>query len=293
MRRLLPLLLGLLPLLAGAQTLERIRASQEVKIGYLADLAPFSSTLDGQASGYAIELCQQVVEQIRQQQGLGALQQRFLAMDLEQGLAAVRDGTLDLFCSATVETLERRRAVSFSIPIYAAGRGVVVRRDAPPQLVRMLNGEVAPAAPQWRANMGRALANHRFLVLEGSTTEAWVQERLRVLGVTANVRTVGNLREGMELLDQGQADAFFSDRVLLHNWLASSGMGQRLQVLDRLFDLEPMGLVLARGDEDFRLLVDTTLSGVYRSGRIEAIYGRYFGPPSEPVKLLFRAYAPR
>lgn len=293
MKRLLPLLFGLLPLLAGAQTLERIRASQEVKIGYLADLAPFSSTLDGQARGYAIELCQQVVEQIREEHKLAQLQPRFLAMDMQAGLTAVREGKLDLFCGATVETLERRRQVSFSVPIYASGRGVVVRRDAPQSLLRVLSGEVAPSAPQWRASISRALANNRFLVLKGSATEAWAQERLRGLGMIASVRTVDNLREGMELLDRGQADAFFSDRVLLHNWLVSSGLGQRLQVLDRLFDLEPMGLVLARGDEDFRLLVDTTLSGLYRSGRIEAIYGRYFGPPSEPVKLLFRAYAPR
>lgn len=292
MKRLLLLLLGL-PLLAGAQTLERIRTSQEVRIGYLADLAPFSSTIDGQARGYAIELCQQVVEQIRQEQGGAQLQPRFLAMDLQEGLDAVHDGKLDLFCGSTVETLERRRQVSFSVPIYAAGRGVVVRRDAPESLLRILRGEVAPSVPQWRASVSRALANNRFLVLKGSTTEAWAQERLRGLGIIASVRTVSNLREGMELLDQGQADAFFSDRVLLYNWLVSSGLGQRLQVLDRLFDLEPMGLVLARGDEDFRLLVDTTLSGLYRGGQIEAIYGRYFGPPSEPVKLLFRAYAPR
>lgn len=293
MKRLLLLWLGLLPCLAGAQTLERIRASQEVKIGYQADLAPFSATLDGQARGYAIELCQQVVEQIRQKQALPQLRVRFVPMDLPAGLAAVHDGKLDLFCGAAVETLERRRQVSFSIPIYAAGRGVVVRRDAPESLLRVLNGQVAASAPQWRASISRVLANHRFLVLKGSTTEQWAQERLRGLGVIASVRTVSNLREGMELLDQGQADAFFSDRVLLYNWLVSSGLEQHLQVLDRLFDLEPMGLVLARGDEDLRLLVDTTLSGLYRNGQIEPIYGRYFGPPSEPVKLLFRAYAPR
>ncbi|MBC9252301.1 hypothetical protein A9179_18680 [Pseudomonas alcaligenes] len=292
MKRLLPLLLCL-PLLAEAQTLERIRSSQQLNIGYQANLAPFSSTLDGQPRGYAIELCQQVVEQIRQQPGFERLQQSFRALDTQEGLEAVRDGSLDLFCGATSETLERRGQVSFSVPIYAAGRGVVVRRDAPQSLVQALNGGGQQAAPQWRANIARVLGNHRFLVLKGSTTEIWARERVRELGLAASIRAVDNLREGMELLDRGQADAFFSDRVLMHNWLASSGMDGRLQVLDRLFDLEPMGLVLARGDEDFRLLVDTTLSRLYRSGRIESIYGRYFGPPSEPVKLLFRAYAPR
>lgn len=289
MKRLVLLCLALLPLLAGAQTLERVRASQQLNVGYLAELAPFSATQDGQAKGYAIELCQQVAEHLRREQGLAQLQVRFQPMGLEEGLTAVHDGSLDLFCSATVETLERRRQVSFSLPIYTAGRGVAVSREAPQGLVQLLNGEVVPNAPQWRANIARGLSNRRFLVLAGSSTEKWARDRMRELKVIASLRTVSNLREGMQMLVEGQADAFFSDRVLLHNWLTSSGLDQRLQVLDRVFDLEPVGLVLARDDEDFRLLVDSTLSELYRSGQIEPIYSRYFGPPTERVRLMFRA----
>lgn len=44
---------------------------------------------------------------------------------------------------------------------------------------------------------------------------------------------------------------------------------------------------MARGDEDLRLLVDSELSLIYRSGEIEPLYRRYFGEPSEQVRLLF------
>lgn len=62
-------------------------------------------------------------------------------------------------------------------------------------------------------------------------------------------------------------------------------------MLDRLFDLESAALSMARGDEDLRLLVDSELSLIYRSGEIEPLYRRYFGELSEQVRLLFKAYA--
>mgnify|MGYP001094261776 CR=1 FL=1 len=46
-----------------------------------------------------------------------------------------------------------------------------------------------------------------------------------------------------------------------------------------------------RGDEDFRLLVDTALSEAYYSGYIEKAYDQYLGGSNLTVKRLFRVYA--
>jgi polar amino acid transport system substrate-binding protein len=62
-------------------------------------------------------------------------------------------------------------------------------------------------------------------------------------------------------------------------------------VLDRYFEYEPLALVLARGDEDFRLLVDSTLSGLYHSKDFFALYTRFFGAPSDMTRTLFKVYA--
>ncbi len=93
------------------------------------------------------------------------------------------------------------------------------------------------------------------------------------------------------MVAEGKADAFFVDHVVLQNQVALSHAASDLQVLDRLFDLEPFALAMARGDDDFRLLVDRELSRVYRSGEIEPLYRRYFGEPSTQVRLLFQAYS--
>ncbi|MNG41556.1 hypothetical protein D3C84_1308050 [compost metagenome] len=50
-------------------------------------------------------------------------------------------------------------------------------------------------------------------------------------------------------------------------------------------------MTVERGDEDFRLLVDTALSDMYRSGEIEQAYAKYLEGASDTTKKLFKVYA--
>jgi polar amino acid transport system substrate-binding protein len=287
---LLACLLALSPV-AHADTLQRIESSNTLNLGYIDDIAPFSSLQNGEVSGYAIELCQKVVEQVKTELNLPDLQVRFQPVAEAQGLAAVRDGSLDLICSPTLESLTRRKNVSFSLPIYTAGLAVLVRKDAPEALLKVLNGEVAHSGPTWRATVNRGLANHTYAVKQGEATEAWIRKQQRMLGVVATMVTVSSQEEGVQLVAEGKADAFFSERMLLKNYLAKRDDASAMQVLERIYEYAPVAMALTRGDEDFRLLVDTALSKAQRSGELEQIYSRYFGEPGEMVKALFKVYA--
>ena len=54
-----------------------------------------------------------------------------------------------------------------------------------------------------------------------------------------------------------------------------------LAVAERFFSYEPYGLALAKNDDDFRLLVDRTLSRLNRSFETKKLFSKYFGAPSE------------
>ncbi|MDG9924655.1 MULTISPECIES: amino acid ABC transporter substrate-binding protein [unclassified Pseudomonas] len=275
----------------AAQTLERIRGSNSLNLGYLPDLAPFSSQQGGEPAGYAVDLCQRVAERVKREQDLAGLQVHYRALARDQVVAALQRGEVDLMCSGLVETLARREQVSFSLPIYPAGRGVMVRNDVSPALVAALNGRAKYNGPQWRATINRGLIRQRFAVIGDSVSEHWVRGKLRLYGVQASVVPVVDYAAGVAAVAQGKADAFFADRVVLQNQVVLSPAADELQVLDRLFELEPLALAMARGDEDFRLLVDRELSLVYRSGEIEPLYRKYFGEPSAQVRLLFQTYS--
>ncbi|MNP87253.1 hypothetical protein D3C76_1880180 [compost metagenome] len=49
-------------------------------------------------------------------------------------------------------------------------------------------------------------------------------------------------------------------------------------------------MIIERGDEDFRLLVDTVLSEMYRSGEIENAHATYLGGARGTSKLLLKVY---
>ena len=58
-------------------------------------------------------------------------------------------------------------------------------------------------------------------------------------------------------------------------------------VVDRLFTHEQAGLALARGDDDFRLAVDTALATIYPSQNFADLYARWFGPLDDRAKTFF------
>ncbi|EJM36355.1 periplasmic component of amino acid ABC-type transporter/signal transduction system [Pseudomonas sp. GM33] len=290
-RLLLTFALLTLPLVAGANTLERVRSSHTFNLGYLPDLAPFSKQEGDKASGYAIDLCLKVADKLKSELGLSDLQVHYQPVTVADQVSAVSQGKVDILCTPTAPTLERRKMISYSIPIYTAGLSVVVRKDAPEPLLNVLNGKVANAGPTWRASINNGLANQTYATLEGGVTEDWIRERMRLLNVIASLVTVANNDEGVKLVAEGKADAFFSERMLLRNEVAKGGAAQNLMILDRIFEYSPVAMMVDRNDEDFRLLVDTALSEAYYSGFVEKAYDQYLGGSNLTVKRLFRVYA--
>ena len=215
-RRILGVALAFgLALPLAAQTLERVRESNTLTLGFVDQLQPFSSGPVDQPSGYVIELCQRIAARVARDQALPQLRLVYRQFAREEALAALQDGQMDLLCSPLVASLERRRSVSFSLPVYPSGRGVAVRDEVPPYLLRVLEGRVERTAPQWRATLNRGLARGTFAVIAGSTTEQWARQQLRLLGVVSEVVPVQSFAEGTALLESGKADAFFGDRAVL------------------------------------------------------------------------------
>jgi polar amino acid transport system substrate-binding protein len=290
--RFLILLLLILPAFASADTLSRLRSTGVMNIGFIPKQRPFSFDAGNlEPNGYAVELCEEIWLALKARQGLPDLKLSYVPTSALAGLDLIGSGRIDLLCGAVTETIKAREVVSFSIPIYVSGIGAMVRKDAPASLLRALNGEVPHTGPTWRATVNAGLSNHTYAVHAQTTSEAAVRARVASSGVIAKVVSVQTYEEGVKLVQDGKASAFFADRVVLTNYASRQVEAGSLIVLDRRFTLEPVALALQRGDEPFRLAVDAALSDLYRSGKYLGIYARYFGDPSETVRMLFQAYA--
>lgn len=277
---------------ASAQALERIKKADTIKLGFIDRAAPYSALgADGKPQGYAIDVCHIVVDAIKIKLARPALTVRYVALTAEAAEAAVADGGVDLLCTATVQTLQRRERMSYSIPVFSGGIGVLLRADAPQTLRDVLSGKPARSGPLWRGTVGGGLANHTYAVRAGTVTEAWVREQTRRLGVTVKAIAVDDYGKGIELVRAGQADAFFGERALLKDYVQRNAQGGELLVLERRFAAEPLGLAMARNDDELRLLVDTALSRWLKSKDFLPLYERHFGPLDEAGRLLYAGFA--
>ncbi|WP_028218954.1 putrescine-ornithine antiporter [Paraburkholderia oxyphila] len=275
---------------AVSATLLRIKQSGNIGMGYLANARPFAYKDDaGQVKGYTITLCQKIAEEIKSELGIATLKVQWIPLAPGDDLRALRDKRVDLLCGAT-DTLANRQTVSFSIPVFPGGIGAVLRADAPAGLHEILSG-VGPSHPVWRAAPAQLLSRQTVSVVAGSSAQRWVAGKLGEFDMSATVVSVSSMQEGVQKVIHRQASVFFAERSLLLAAVGESSAASDLVVLDRRFTTIPVAIGMARGDDGLRLLVDKTLSRLFRSPGIAILYGRWFGELDADALSFFRLAA--
>ena len=260
---------------AAAGTLDRIRSSGVLKIGYRTDAPPFSyKTSVGEAAGYSVALCRAVAAQIKEQLKLEKLSLEYVPVTAENRFKAVQDGKADLLCGATTATLSRREVVDFSLPTFIDGAGVLLRADGPKTFAEMEGRKVGVRA--------------------GTTTETALRNTVKDMSITVQTVAVKDHKDGVAKLLSNEISAYFGDRGILFYLMEESGEADKLFLSEETFTYEPYALALKKGDGDFRLAVDRALSHIYRSGDIDAVFSSAFGPNAHPtaeLEALFRISA--
>ena len=235
------------------------------------DAEPFSfKDRQGEPAGFSIELCRLIATQVRQTLGLDELTIEYVPLGTEDRFQAVRDGRIDILCSADTVTMSRRELVDFSLFTFLDGAAVLLRADSPEDL--------------------SGLAGQKIGVRGATTTEDALRNTLAKLGMQAEVVPVSSHDEGRAKLEAGEIAAYFGDQAILIFLAKESAAPGKLKLSDQQFTFEPYALALARGDDDFRLLVDRTLAQTYRSGRIDVVFKSAFGDNANPTPALRALY---
>ena len=123
----------------------------------------------------------------------------------------------------------------------------------------------------------------------GTTTEEALRNTLSENKIAADLVTVESHEDGLRRLEKGEIAAYFADRSILL-FLSAKSHDKNLRISERFFTFEPYALALRRGDHAFRLQVDRTLSGLYRSNAIHEIFAHAFGANAKESDLLKALY---
>jgi glutamate/aspartate transport system substrate-binding protein len=244
--------------------LKKIAATKTITIAYRADATPFSFTDDNkQIGGFSIDLCKRVVASIEQQLKIQGLQVKWHLVTLQSRFDAVAKGQADMECGASTVTLSRLKQVDFSSYIYVESTGLLTKAASGLRSLSDLSGK-------------------KIAVIAGTTNEGAVHAQLKNRLLSATVVPFKARDEAFTALEDGKVDAFASDKMLLVGAASKSKDQKALYLMADELSYEPYGIVLPRGDADFRLAVNTGLSQLYESGEIRRIFGRWFGAFGEP-----------
>ncbi len=242
---------------APMPTLDQIRSSKTLRLGFDPDAPPFSYIAPGSPAtaapqGYSVDLC------------------RSVAVNSTNRFDTIVENKADLLCDSSTATLSRRAKVDFSIPIFIDGASFAIGPNGPRDVKQMAGKKVG--------------------VLPGTTTEQELRRAMTGTHINADIVMVKTNQEGIDLLAKGQVAAYFADRATLTFLLRKEKEAASLLMADTYLSIEPIAFAMRRGDSDFRLAVDTALSHIYRSGEIVQVFKGAFGPLNTPSALLASLY---
>jgi polar amino acid transport system substrate-binding protein len=118
------------------------------------------------------------------------------------------------------------------------------------------------------------LAGQKVGVRTGTTTLDALKNTLADEGIEAQVVRFTDHRAGLAAIQNGEIAAYFADQSILFDLLVSGDTTQTLKVTGEILTIEKHGLAMARGDADFRLLVDRAISELFADGSMEELFQR-------------------
>ena len=264
----LAIIAGAFALTAQAQeltgTLKKIKDSGTVTIGNRESSIPFSYLDDKQQPiGYSMELCNKVVDAIKAELKMATLQVKYNPVTSQNRIPLVQNGTVDMECGSTTNSVDRQKQVSFGVTTFVTGIKMLVKANSGIKDIGDLNGK-------------------SVVTTTGTTSDALIKASEK--GKSIDVKNVYGKDHSDSFLqvDSGRAVAFVMDDVLLAGLIANSKNPKEFAIVGDALRVEPYGIMIRKDDAQFKALVDKTLSGLMKSGEINKIYDKWFLNPVPP-----------
>ena len=244
---------------------KKIRDTKSLTIGHRETSIPHSYIDNNQkVVGYSIELCLKIAEALRQELGLPDLEIKYVPVNIQNRMALVSNGTVDLECGSTVNTLARQRQVDFTLVPFIAADRVMVKKDSGIKEVEDLNGKVA-AVPQ------------------ASTSEKVLSQLAEAKKLNIKVNQIRDHADALIAVESGRVDAYVTDDIILYGLATKARERGSLIVVGRALSYAPYGIMIQKNNPTLLLVANRTLARLFGSGELQSIYGQWFDQVGFPL----------
>lgn len=245
-------------------TLKKIKETGTVTLGVREASIPLSYLDDKQQSiGYSIDLCLKVVDAIRAELKMPGLKVAMTPVTSQTRIPLLANGTIDMECGSTTNTLERHTQVDFLVTTFVTGTKLLAKKSSNIKSYKDLKGKTV-------------------VVTSGTTNERVIKELNEKENLGISFIQSKDHAESFLTVDSGRAVAFPMDDILLYGLKASAKNPADWDVIGDFLSDDPYAIMVPKGDAVFKKLGDSTFSGLMKSGEIHKIYKKWFESPVPP-----------
>jgi glutamate/aspartate transport system substrate-binding protein len=264
-------------------TLKKIKDSGSVTLGVREASSPFSFIDDQQQYvGYSIDLCLKIVDALKTELKMPNLKASMTPVTSQTRIPLMANGTVDLECGSTTNSVERQKQVSFVVTTFLTGTKLLVKKSSNIKSYKDLKGKTV-------------------VVTSGTTNERVIKELDAKENLGMSFIQAKEHSESFLNLDTGRAVAFPMDDILLYGLKANAKNPAEYDVVGDFLSDDPYAIMLRKDDPAFKKVADNAIIAIIKSGEINKIYHKWFESPippkgvnlnlpmSEALKELFKA----
>ena len=241
-----------------ADTLSTIKERGEFLLGHRESSSPFSYVNEkGDPVGYSVDICLKIFDAVKAELKSPALKLKYVALKPADRIAAVKSGRVDVECGSTTNTVERQKDVAFSFTTFVAGARLLANKASKVKELGDLQGKTV-------------------VVTEKTTTEKVVNQVNKERNLDLKVITAKDHAEGFLKMETGAAVAVANDDALLFGLVTKAKDPGAFDFVGKYVSVEPYGIMYPKDDPALTKLMDITISNLFSSGQIRAIYGKWF-----------------
>lgn len=249
---------------AQTDTLKKIKESGSIAIGVRDASGAMSFTLGpGKYTGFHVEICERVVADIKKAVQLDKLNVNYQLVTPQNRIPLVANGTVDIECGTTTNNAARQKDVAFAPTLYVEGVRIAVKSSAGIATPAQLSGKTVAATT-------------------GSTSVQVLRKLKRDSANDMSEILAKDNSEGFLLLESGRAEGFAADGQILATLISKSREPAQYRLLDQVLSVEPIAIMIPKGDPAFKKLVDQSIVSLAKSGEVARIYDKWFMQPIPP-----------
>lgn len=246
----------------AGQVLQRIVAKGVLNVCTNVENRPFAFlSPSGEARGFNIDLAEDIRKRLSLDLGR-PLSRQTIATSGANRVVFLDQGKCDLIITGFSVTAERQRLLDFITPnFYSSGAVLLARRDNPPK--------------NWESLRGQAVCSSHGSIYNQAVSERFGVRVLAFAGLTESAQAMRDGRCVGQVMDEAVARLRLSDSAQWADFAIA---------LPAILEA-PWSMAIARGEPEFRKLLDRYSRQWRSEGFLERLEARY-GLPHKPILMV-------